>query len=73
MIANRGRRLSAQIMRNKTIEPGSDLIGGLSRKGAIRWHPSPPLAGVPWGRVARPVPAEYQLYLPASVAPAGVE
>ena len=42
-------------------------------KGAIRRHPSPPLAGVPWGRVARPVPTEYQLCLPASVAPAGVE
>jgi len=39
----------------------------------IRWHPSPPLAGVPWGRVVRPVPAEYQLCLPASVAPAAVE
>ena len=41
--------------------------------GAIRRHLSPPLAGVPWGRTARSVPAEYQLYLPVSVAPAGVE
>ena len=41
--------------------------------GAIRRHLSPPLAGVPWGRAARPVPAEYQLCLPVSVAPAGVE
>ena len=32
-----------------------------------------PAGGRSWGRVARPVPAEYQLCLPASVAPAGVE
>ena len=46
--------------------------GGLQGKG----HPLAsvaPAGGRPWGRVARPVPAEYQLCLPASVAPAGVE
>src|SRR5262249_60810489 len=26
-------------------------------EGGFRRHPSPPLAGVPWGRIARSVPA----------------
>ena len=46
VVQNNNRFLSKGL-RKRNKESGADCRGGLSEKGAIRRHPSPPLAGVP--------------------------